>query len=305
MSQGLKIALIVIVVILLVLFIGINWFTRGLAIDTCTLEDDEIDPIVETPADYGMEFEPVSVITEDGFSLFGWYVPSENGANIMAMHGSPGGRQDELFEAEFLNRNGYGVLIPSFRAHDESDGNTVTFGYLERTDMDAWYDYLVSRDDVDEGKVGALGESMGGGTTILYAAENDEIRALVTVSAFALTPKTVTNFIEVETGLPQWLASFLARFIMFWAEGECDFDADAIDTELFIGDISPRPILIIQGLQDIKIDPNSGQALFDAANEPKELWEVERSGHVDIEEFEPEEYEQRVVEFFNENLLGE
>lgn len=223
----------------------------------------------------------------------------------MVQHGSPGGRQDGLFEAEFLNRHGYNVLLGSFRAHDESDGELISYGYQEVKDIAAWHQYLLDRDDVDQEKVSLFGESMGGEISILYTAQEEGIKVLVTASAPAITQETIKSFIEYETGLPGWITPILARLFVFWFERELGFQIEDVDTESVIGSISPRPVLIIQGGQDDKLDVESGQRLYDAASEPKEFWFVPEAGHVDFEDYRPEEYEQRVVAFFDQYLLGE
>jgi hypothetical protein len=141
-NKWLKIGLIVVVVLLVILFAGLALVTRSLAIDIITLPPEERPPLVERPEDYGMVSEDVAVTTADELALYGWYIPGQNGATVMVQHGSPGGRQDGLFEAELLNRHGYNVLMGSYRAHDESDGELITFGYHELKDMAAWHQYL-------------------------------------------------------------------------------------------------------------------------------------------------------------------
>ena len=302
MNKVLKIALIVIVVVVVVGFVGLNIVLRNVAIDTLS---PDVPDMIEDPGDYGLNYEEVAVITEDGLNLNSWYVPGENGATIIVQHGSPGGRQDSLFEAEFLNRNGFNVLFGSFRAHDENDGEFTSFGAHEVKDLEAWYQYLLTRSDVNPDKIGLYGESMGGGTGILYAAKNEGISALATGSAFAFTQDTVETFIEHELDPPDLITPIIARFLLFWAQREGEFKSDDVDTEKVICDISPRPVLIIQGLEDDKISPDSGQLLFDAACEPKEVWLLPEAGHVNFEEFVPEEYEQRLVSFFEQHLLKE
>lgn len=92
---------------------------------------------------------------------------------------------------------------------------------------------------------------------------------------------------------------------VYWFEREGGFQIEDMDTESVIGSISPRPILIIQGGKDDKLDVESGQRLYDAAGEPRDFWFVPEAGHVDFEDFRPEEYEQRVVAFFDLYLPGE
>jgi fermentation-respiration switch protein FrsA (DUF1100 family) len=304
MSKGIRIVLIVIAGIVVVAFLGIMLFTRSLAVDIVTHLPEERPKIVKNPGDYGRAYEDVTVTTDDGLRLYGWYLPGENGATVMVQHGSPGGRQDGLYEAAVLNEAGFNVLMGSFRAHDECDGVLISFGYHEQKDVKAWHEYLQTRPDVDAGRIGIFGESMGGGTGILYTANHPDIAAIATGSGFALTRKVVELFIAFENpDLPQWAIPPLASLIVFWAERTADFRTADLDTKSVIGNISPRPILIIHGGADDKIGPESGRQLYAAANEPKELLFIDEAGHVDFEKFRPEEYSQALINFFQVNLL--
>src|SRR5215217_7801756 len=65
-----------------------------------------------TAADRGlMTYEDVRFPTADGLMLVGWYVPSRNGAAIIALHGSGGNRTATLEHGAMLARHGYGVLL--------------------------------------------------------------------------------------------------------------------------------------------------------------------------------------------------
>jgi len=303
MNQGLKISLIGFIILLGTVFIALVIVTRSQAVDIVNHPPEERPEIKETPEDYGMIYEKVSVTTEDGLKLYGWYIPGENGATIMVEHGSPGGRQDGLYEAAFLNKGGYGVLLGSFRAHDECEGELISFGYHERKDIAAWHQYLLGRDDVDPERIGLFGESMGGGTGILYTAGDPGIAALATGSGFALTQEVIEKFIQFELDPPQWITPILAGFIKFWAQREADFRTADLDTEAIIANISPVPILIIHGGEDDKIGPDSGKQLFAAAAEPKELLWIPEAGHVNFEDFQPEEYKNTLLGFFDQHLL--
>lgn len=304
MSKGLKITLIIILVLIAVVFIVLAVMTRGIALDIVQHPLAERPEMEETPANYGMDFEVVSTTTEDGLALYGWFIHGNNNATIMIQHGSPGGRQDGLYEAQLLNQAGYSVLLGSFRAHDECDGDLISFGHYEQGDLRAWHIFLINRDDVDHTRIGLFGESMGGGTSILYAAGDRGVAAVATGSAFALTQEVVEKFIEFETDLPPALIPLLAKFIVFWAEGAADFKAEALDTESVIADISPVPILIIHGGLDDKIGPEVGRQLFAAAAEPKQLVWVEDAGHVNFEDFQPDLYKESLLGFFDKHLLG-
>ena len=309
MSTGLKIVVIVLI-ILIVIFVAIALYTRPMAVDMIQhpmkerIDNDEWPP-KKTPGDYGLDFEEVSTTSEDGLKLGGWYLPGQNGAVVMIQHGTPGGRQDGLYEADVLNKAGFTVLLGSFRAHDDSEGDKISFGYYEQMDLKAWHNYLLDRDGFPPERIGLYGESMGGGTSILYAAGDPGIGAVATGSAFGLTKEVIVEFIIFETGLPRPAASFLANFITFWGQREGNFVAKELDTIAVVSKISPVPVLIIHGGQDDKIGPNIGKLLYEAAAEPKDLLWIEEAKHVGFEEYQPELYSQTLVDFFSQHLLGQ
>ena len=302
MKRRAKIVTGVLGVVLVVLAGGVLALTKNEAHKLITAPLDESRNLPEeTPADYGLPFEDVEV-TSDGLKLVGWFVPSENGAVIIMQHGYKSTRKELLNEAEMLHRHGYGALITSIRAHDYSEGEQITFGLNEVRDMEAWYRYLISRHDIDPDKIGILGNSYGGMLVIQYAAQNENIKAVVAHSAFSSLNDTVETSINHFADLPSFP---FAPLIVFWAERESGFTTDDIDTTQYIPRISPRPVFLMQGGADVAISPDSGQKLYDAAGEPKELWFDPALGHVDFDKTYPEEYEQRVVEFFDTYLLGE
>ena len=260
------------------------------------------NPLTKTPADYGLPYEEVTVTTEDGLKLVGWYIPSQNGAVVLCQHGFKGDRTNLLSNAEFLHRHGYGVLLSTVRAHDQSDGELITFGKEEMKDLEAWYRYLLTREDVDPDRIGILGESMGGALATQYAAQNKNIKALVLHSTCSSYDDVLETGVKHYTGLPPFP---FAPLILFWAERETGVESSTVSTKAWIGQISPRPVFILQGGKDDHVPIDSGQRLYEAAGEPKELWYEPEAAHNGFDEqpFLPE-YERRVVAFFDHYLLG-
>lgn len=256
----------------------------------------------ETPAEYGLPFEDVTITNPDGMKLAGWFIPSENGAVIIMQHGYKSTRDELLNEAEMMHRHGYGVLVTSIRAHDHSEGDLITLGVYEMDDMEAWYQYLISRDDIDPEKIGILGNSYGGMLAIQYAARNENLKAIVANCAFSSMPDTVSTSVKHFTGLPEFP---FVPLIVFWAETDTGVKMEEIDTTQWIPLISPRPVFLMQGGADTVISPESGQILYDAAKEPKELWFDPELGHVDFDTERATEYEARVSAFFDKYLLEE
>jgi len=287
-------------IILLAVIYVLN-ITRNEAHNLLTAPMDTREFPEETPADYNLPFEDVEITSTNGLKLAGWFVPSQNGAVIMMQHGYKSTRNELLNEAEMMYRHGYGILLTTVRAHDHSEGEMITFGMNEVNDLEAWYQYLVTRDDIDPNKIGMLGNSFGGMLAIQYTAQNENIKALVADCAFSSLNDTVSTSVEYFTDLP---AFPFAPLIVFWAEREAGFKTEDIDATKWIAQISPRPVFLMQGGADVVISADSGQRLYDAAGEPKELWFDPELGHVEFDKERAEEFEKRVAEFFDKYLLG-
>ena len=302
MKRSIKFVLGAVVGILVLGAAGILWKTRQEAYNLlhAPMADRELPD--ELPSDYNLQYEDVTVTNPDGMKLVGWFIPSENGAVIIMQHGYKSTRSEMLNEAEMMHRHGYGILLTTVRAHDESEGELITLGYYEMADLEAWYQYLISRDDIDPEKIGILGNSYGGMLSIQYAAQNQNIKAVVADCAFSSMKDTVSTSVRHFTGLPDFP---FVPLIVFWAENMTGISIDDIDATKWIPNISPRPVFLMQGGKDTVISPTSGQILYDAAGEPKELWFDPELGHVDFDSERAEEFEARVSAFFDQYLLGQ
>jgi fermentation-respiration switch protein FrsA (DUF1100 family) len=204
-----------------------------------------------------------------------------------------------LNEAAILHRHGYGVLITSIRAHDLSEGTLITFGHEEIKDLETWLRYAQSRKDLRGGRIGFLGNSFGGTLGIQLAAAHAEIVAIAASSPFSSLHDTIATSVRFFTGLPPFP---FASLITYFAEREAKFSASDIDAKKWIAKISPRPILLMAGGGDVVISKTSGQLLYDAARDPKELWSEPKVGHAAFDTALPEEYERRVIAFFDKHV---
>jgi fermentation-respiration switch protein FrsA (DUF1100 family) len=250
----------------------------------------------ETPADRGLAYRDVAFRTADGLTLRGWYLPSQNGAAIIVGHGIGGHRT--LDPTEMLARHGYGVLTFDWRAHGGSDGDLCTFGYHEVRDVAGALAWLQQQPEVDPGRIGMLGESMGAVTAIRAASHLPEIQAVVAQSPYVDLGESARNLWR-GTGLPESPFMPLQIALGEWWTG---LDLDDMQPLEDIAAISPRPILILAGGQDPITGPDAGQRYYAAAGEPKELWFKPDVGHQAFWQVVPDEYEQRVVSFFDAAL---
>jgi dienelactone hydrolase len=244
-------------------------------------------------AELGAAHEDVELQTSDGLELEGWYVPSRNRGAVIVFPGRTGSQK----QARMLVRHGYGVLLYDRRGEGHSDGDPSSFGWDFDKDIRAGLDFLQQRPDVDPERIGGLGLSVGGEMMLQTAAETKELAAIVSEGAGARSLgeelDDVSGFNKVPTAL-----SYAVR----------DLSNSVFQNRLppenltrLVPKISPRPIFLIHAGDDDAGHRNPDY--FRAAKEPKQIWEA-KGGHTDGIAEQPDEYERRVVAFFDEALLG-
>ena len=217
----------------------------------------------------------------------------------MLLHGYGCRRQQMLDYAQVLHQAGYSTFLFDFHGRGESDGDAVTLGFREQRDASEAVIYLRSRGDVDMTRLGVLGVSMGGSVAILAAAREPEIKAVIADSPFASADLAVEEGFTRVVGLPAFPFAPITLQLIRWRVG---FAPQDIVPKEHIADISPRPVLLIHGLDDAKVSPDNSRILYEAAREPKELWLIPGGTHTCGLRENPEEYSRRILEFFDRYL---
>jgi pimeloyl-ACP methyl ester carboxylesterase len=255
-------------------------------------------PVLRSPASLGMAYEDVAIPTADGVTLRGWYIPSRNGAAIIALHGSDANRAQLLWHAQALSEKGYGVLLFDLRAHGESDG--TVFPVTDASpDVTAAVAYLRSRKEIDPERIGAVGLSLGAEVILQAAAEDASLKALVADGAS-------TNRIDDLLPLPpQYRLMYVAAPMWWMADrmAELMSGVPARPLIVLVGKIAPRPILFISSNQEPELFMN--RRLYELAGPTAQLWELPDTGHVGGIFAHPEEYKQHMLSFFDAALLGQ
>jgi hypothetical protein len=247
------------------------------------------------PANHlGVPYEDVAFTTSDGLRLEGWYVPSRNGAAVIAFPGRNGPQR----QARMLARHGYGVLLFDRRGEGRSEGEPNSWGWGGEKDVQGAIAFLQGRPDVDPGRIGGIGLSVGGELMLETAAETDALAAVVSEGAGA---RTFSEDMDQDTrGLEKWagvpLSAIKTASIAVFSN-----QSPPANLKDLVRRIAPRPLLLIAA-------PNSphgedlNRGYYKAAGEPKALWEIPESKHVGGLAARPAEYERRVAGFFDAAL---
>ena len=261
------------------------------------------DPQEDHPSNYGLAFEDVEFPSQRGdVMLSGWYLPGdESSPHLIFVHGLSSERSgDNAVElAARMVEHGYNVLLFDLRGHGSSGGDKVSGGYFERWDVLGAFNYLVGR-GVDPGRtghIGLMGFSMGAATSIMAAAEEPRITAVVADSPYADASDLIAREAARKTPFPLWLMPIFIPTTKLMAKGIYGIDIGALVPEEAVTRLD-YPILIIHGTDDQRIPLEHGERVVEAAKAGSIIWRAPGVDHVDAFLTYPDEYVDRVTEYF-------
>lgn len=254
-----------------------------------------------TPADRGIAFEEVDLVTSDGVELAAWYVPSRNGAAVVLRHGATSTRSSVLAHLEILAGAGYGVLATDARGHGDSGGTAMALGWYGDADLAAAVDHLASRPDVVDGRIGVVGLSMGGEESLGAAADDPRVRVVVAEGVSGRTaedhdltlPDTAARWFNVV----QDRLTYALIDVLVTAPRPLPL-RDAV------GAIAPRPVLLITGAEALGGETTAAPRLREAAPGSVVVWEVPGADHTGGLATAPGAWTATVVDFLAAALSG-
>jgi len=193
----------------------------------------------------------------DGTKVHAWWLPGEPSAGALLLSCGNGGNLSHRGQlaADLRRTLGVGVLVYDYPGYGKNEGRPTE----ERCYAagDAAFHWLTDTAKVPSNRVILMGESLGGGTATELATRYDH-RALVLLYTFTSLPAAAKFHFR-------WLPThtlMATRFDNISKLPRC-----------------PRPVFIIHGTDDAVVPFSHGEALYGAANEPKEFVRVEGGNH--------------------------
>lgn len=235
-------------------------------------------PSQRTPESLGVPFSDVRFPTANRRTLHGWWIPCDETRRpaLILVHGWGRNAERMLPYVAILRPMGYHLLAFDARHHGASDRDGHASMKKFSQDICAALDFLARRAEVDSGRLGVLGLSIGGSAAIHAAAHDARLRAVVTVGAFAHPREAM---LEMGFGKP-WLAPampFVFRF-MEWRVGA---RFDELAPERQITRVAGR-VLLIHGERDTVVPASDAHRLARAAQGHAELCVLPGRGHSDV-----------------------
>lgn len=208
--------------------------------------------LVADPAAFGIEYENIRFVSEDGTILHGWYFPGkDNGPVVLFCHGNAGNVSFLIDSAQVFLRLGASVFVFDYRGFGQSEARPLT---EEGTLMDARaaYSWLVQSKGIPESRIIVLGRSLGG-VHAAHVASRNQPHGLILESAFTSLP-------EIGKQLHPYLPVHLLSRYQY-------------NTQMYLEKVT-CPVLIIHSTQDELIPFSHAQSLFAKASEPKTLLQI-------------------------------
>ncbi len=202
--------------------------------------------VVETASPQGLPWREVRLPTVNGKHLFGWFIPAgERAPALVVMHGWGGNAGMMLPLAAPLHKRGYALLLVDARCHGQSDDDS--FASLPRfaEDIDAALAWLAGQPEVDAARLGVIGHSVGAGAALLAASRRRDLRAVVSLAAFAHPAGMMRRWLASKR-VPHWP---FGAYILAYVQRVIGFRFDDIAPCHTIARVT-CPVLLVHGLED-------------------------------------------------------
>jgi pimeloyl-ACP methyl ester carboxylesterase len=212
-----------------------------------------------TPADVGLQFQDVTLPTENGKSLFGWFIPANRSGRapvVMAIHGWGGNAENLLALAYPLHEAGFTLLLIDARCHGQSDEDSFASMPRFAEDLGHAIDWLKRRDDIDPQAIAAIGHSVGAGAALLSASRRNDLAAVVSIAAFTHPVAMMRRWFAAK-GIPYRPVGCLMLRYVEWVIGHCFDDIAPVNTIRRVR----CPTLLVHGAEDTTVPVSEAQAI--------------------------------------------
>jgi fermentation-respiration switch protein FrsA (DUF1100 family) len=254
-----------------------------------------------TPTDVGLDYREVGIQSADGLELAGWWVPGNDPSRAVVLVSGIGGDKSDkhlLKTASVYAGAGYAVLMIDLRGQGGSEGERVTMGYEEVRDVRGALSWLDER-GLAPGEIVLHGFSMGG-ATVLRAAPESGVAAVVEDSAYSDLPLILRERLPEVSGLP----SFFTPGVLLMAKLFFGIDSWAVRPREDARRLCEKgiPLLIIHSTDDATT-PFEHARRIKAACPEATLWRIEGYEHVGA--YAHPEYRQRILGFLQTEVFAE
>src|SRR6202795_1002293 len=251
--------------VVLVLYVALSYqlYRRAFVPDAPFVLDD----FTFTPFEFQADSEEVELQTADGITFGAWHFRQPGSPQtVIVSGGHKGQRTNSLGISAALWRKGFNVILYSYRGMPGSDRAPITSGIKEVLELQAVIAFARKR--IPNARIGLLGYSMGAVVSLLGAAGEPGVEALVLDSRFSDLRTLIAENVRHAINLPGapfvWLAGLMRRLRNGSRLSDCSPQA-------VLSSLEPRPLFFIHGGADDITSVNHSRRLYDSYRGPREI----------------------------------
>lgn len=246
-----------------------------------------------------IENKKVEVIAKDGIILRGTeYIIDEHSDKwTIVLHGYHSNPDSVLSIGMHFSEKGYNVLIPSMRASNDSEGQYIGMGWLDKDDLQCWINLIIEQNDNAE--IILHGSSMGAATVLMASGDElpSNVKAIIEDSGYTSVWDIFASEAKARFNLPTFPILNMFELV---ANIRAKYDikeASAVEQVKK----SNVPILFIHGDSDDFVPEYMCEELYEAANCRKDKLIIHNAGHTESRHKEPDTYYNKIFDFL-ENI---
>ena len=246
--------------------------------------------------------EQITILSEEGLRLTGTmlWAEKDTGSTVIAVHGYRGNAiRDFAGSARFYHDMGYNLLMIHDRAHGDSEGKWIGFGWKDKEDIRRWCEYLVDRAQGNT-QIALLGVSMGGAAVMMASGDDlpSQVKCIIEDCGYSSVWDQLWHAYPRNCRFPKRLTMYLASGMNKLVNG------------FFFGEASSvrqlkknkRPVLFIHGGADDFVPTSMVHEVFSATRGERRLLIVEEAGHALSVVRDPEAYYGSIRKFLQDYL---
>jgi hypothetical protein len=240
----------------------------------------------------------ISFLSDDNIQLKAWMFSSKlippKGVVILLHDLFHSDASDLLGYADFLSESGYTAITLDMRAHGRSGGKRIGLTIEEPKDVQAVVDWIKEQPGLRDQPLALFGLRYGGAVALRSAAEQPEIKAVISVNSFASLPLFLRSNSNSMHIIPKPIQAVFTPFFhlsIFSLYGQWPARASPIR---YIKKIPQRPVLLIHDRKK-ELSPTHAVLLDKAAQGNAVIWLDDNIMMTSL-------YKERIIHFLNENL---
>ncbi|MDT2863906.1 alpha/beta hydrolase [Vagococcus carniphilus] len=247
----------------------------------------------EATSEVHMEFSGETLCARE-FKVF-----PETNKWILAVHGyRSSGKRDMAFPAQQFAEAGYNVLVPDLRAHGKSTGEKIGMGWLEKEDVKAWVQKILSHNE--QAEIILFGGSMGAATIMMASGDKlpKQVKMLIADCGYSSVYDEFNDMLRSALHLPGFPILFFANL---FCQSKMGFSLKQASSVKQLQK-NHLPALFIHGTKDKFVPHEAIYKNMEATQGIKESLLIEEAPHLSSWIYDEKRYFETVFQFIENNL---